>query len=201
MKNVIPPGKPDESPSIEELRRIFAKNIDRLLDLIGADRKQAAGMVGVPYKWLWRMATNGITRIDDRHRPNLQKLAEFFLVPSVNDFWQVGLLYGLISTEPLFRARFAESLRRLHQIELSRLLSVDQRLLASLKPFSEITRIVELNPEQPIMTARDKYEWLIATGRHEHLRQLVEGVNGIVDRDFEMEYGKNKNTTHDAANF
>ena len=51
------------------------------------------------------------------------------------------------------------------------------------------------------MTTKDKYEWLIATGRHEHLRQLVEGFNGIVDRDFEMEYGKNKDMIRDAANF
>ena len=150
MKRVVSAGEPDESPSIEELRRIFAQNVDRLLDLIGADRKQAAGKVGVPYKWLWRMATKGITRIDDRHRPNLQKLAEFFLVQSVNDFWQVGLLLPAHLHRPPFRDRFTESLRRLHQIELSRLLSVDQRLLASLKPFSEITRIAEIIPSSPL---------------------------------------------------
>ena len=201
MKEVTPANESDESPSIDELRGIFAKNIDRLLDLLGTDRKQAAGKVGVPYKWLWRMATKGITRIDDRHRPNLQKLAEFFLVQSVNDFWQVGLLYRLISTEPLFRARFTESLRRLYQAEYLTRQSVDQRLLASLEPFSVITEIVEMNPQQPVMTTNDKYEWLIATGRYEHLRQMFEGFNGLVDREFEMECGKNKNTIRDAANF
>lgn len=183
--------RPEEPPPTDELRHTFASNVAGLLDLLGKDRKQAAGAVGVPYKWLWRMATKGIARTDDRHRPNLQRLADYFLVPSVDDFWQVGLLHRLISAvDPTFRRQFEKTLRSLYQAEVGKLRAVNHELLTSLKPFTEITGIKELNPAQPSITTMDKFERLIATGRYEELRQILQGFEGIVNRFFEEEQSK-----------
>lgn len=81
---------------IEDKRQIFARNISHLADVLGVTQKQAAADIGVPYKWLWRMANKGTSRIDDRNLPNLEKVAAFFVVPSIDDFWREGLFYWLI---------------------------------------------------------------------------------------------------------
>ena len=59
--------------------------------------------------------------------------------------------------------------------------------------------MIEMSPEQPVLTTKDKYEWLIATGRYEHLRHLFEAFEEAVEREFKTEGGKD--TIHKAANF
>jgi len=72
--------------------KTFARNLEHLLFLKDLNKKEASKKVGVPYKWMRRMATRGIGRPDPRNLERLQKLAEFFGLPSVDDLWRKDLL-------------------------------------------------------------------------------------------------------------
>jgi hypothetical protein len=92
----------------------FAKNLVALIEGTGLDRKAFAERVGVPYPWLQRATTQGITRLDCRGREHLDTIARWFGLPDPERLWDRDFLppppWG---TREARAIRFAEDLRRL----------------------------------------------------------------------------------------
>jgi len=76
----------------EESRAVFALNLDRLLSMRRLSRKEASDAIGIPYKWLRRAVTHGVSRRDSRSIDALGALARFFGLPAIDDLWRPDLI-------------------------------------------------------------------------------------------------------------
>ena len=72
-------------------KRRFAKNLDALLTARCVTRKEAAADAKVPYQWLRRAVTDGLSRPDKRSRGHLEALACYLDLPSVERLWDRAL--------------------------------------------------------------------------------------------------------------
>lgn len=92
----------------------FARNLSALIEGSGLNRKQFAGKAGIPYPWLQRATTGGITRLDRRGRGHLEAIARWFGLPDVERLWDRDFVppppWG---TREARATRHAEDLRRL----------------------------------------------------------------------------------------
>jgi DNA adenine methylase len=82
-----PPLPPDT-----DRPQTFARNLDRLLASKGWSRRDAADALGLGYKWLRRVVTSGLDRIERRNQPVLDAVARHFRLSSVNDLWRPNLV-------------------------------------------------------------------------------------------------------------
>jgi DNA adenine methylase len=79
-------------PPDTDRSKTFANNLDRLLATKGWSRKDAADALGVHYKWLRRVCTSGLDRIERRNQPALDAVARHFGLDSVSDLWRPNLV-------------------------------------------------------------------------------------------------------------
>jgi hypothetical protein len=105
----------------QEWKERFASNLDRLLGVVGLNRKEAAAEIGVSYKLLRRLVSAGVSRTDERNMESLKKIATYFALPSVEDFWRADLIPRLLASDEgaafmeKFRPKVREEwLRRVH---------------------------------------------------------------------------------------
>lgn len=70
----------------EDRATVFRRNLRRLLRSEGLSQRQAAGEIGVRYKWLRRLCHHGLIRTDCRTQSKLGQVAEFFGLEA-NDLW------------------------------------------------------------------------------------------------------------------
>jgi len=125
---------------IAGLKQDFAKNLRQLVEAAGLNLKQAAEKLDVPYPWLRRMATAGTSRADDRSRPYLVKITQFFALPEIDHLWRENLVAELL-TSPRgeeFVRRFRETLERLYETESQKVSAVDQTRFDALRKFHGI---------------------------------------------------------------
>ena len=92
----------------------FARNLSALIEDSGLSRKEFAGKAGVPYPWLQRATTGGITRLDRRGREHLEAIGRWFGLAEPVRLWDRGFVapppWG---TREARAARIAEDVRRL----------------------------------------------------------------------------------------
>lgn len=72
-------------------KRRFAKNLDALLTAHCVTRKEAAADARVPYQWLRRAVSEGISRPDKRSKGHLEALARSLGLANVEHFWDRDL--------------------------------------------------------------------------------------------------------------
>ena len=96
-------------------RRIrFARNLAALIQGTGLSRTEFADRAKVPYPWLQRATTTGITRLDRRGREHLGRIARWFGLPEVDRLWDRDFVAPPPwATSEVRATRFAEDLRRL----------------------------------------------------------------------------------------
>lgn len=186
----------DQTPAEQDRKDVFAANVRTLVDLLQLSQMQeAANRIGVPYKWLWRMASKGIGRVDDRNVPNLQKLADYFRLPTTDDFWRPDLLIWLVSSdeESPFIETFHDNLRDSYYRELGKLSSANiEFVVAAPKALKqvgmEITRIRQ-RLGSAISDRGAKLDRLVAVGRYGALKQMAEALGTMIDEAYEREFG------------
>ena len=87
-------------PATPSERKVqFAQNLDCLLRLAGLSRKEAAEKAGVSYKLVRRLASAGVSRVDQRNEESLRKLATFFSLSRIDDLWLANLLDWLLRAD------------------------------------------------------------------------------------------------------
>ncbi len=77
-----------ERLSPEQRKRMFAKNLDALLEVTGMQRKEAAEQIGLPYKLIRRLVSSGVSRVDARNEDNLEKIVAYFGLSGPDELWQ-----------------------------------------------------------------------------------------------------------------
>ncbi|QDV36981.1 hypothetical protein [Tautonia plasticadhaerens] len=92
----------------------FARHLSGLIKGTGLSRTQFAERAKVPFPWLQRATTEGITRLDCRGREHLDKIARWFGVNDVDRLWDRDFVAPPPwNTREARAGRFAEDLRRL----------------------------------------------------------------------------------------
>lgn len=92
----------------------FARNLAAMIEGSGLDRKTFAAKAKVPYPWLQRATTGGITRLDRRGRKHLDTIARWFGLPKPDRLWDRDFVPPSPWNSREARAtRIAEDLRRL----------------------------------------------------------------------------------------
>ena len=96
-------------------RRIrFARNLSALIEGTGMSRTRFAEKAEIPFPWLQRATTEGITRLDHRGRAHLDVIARWFGLANAERLWDRDFTapppWG---TREARATRFAEDLRRL----------------------------------------------------------------------------------------
>lgn len=187
----------NSTPTTQDRKEVFAANVSRLVDLLHLGQMQdAAKRIGVPYKWLWRMAASGIGRIDDRNLPNLQKLAEYFRLPTTDDFWREGVLYWLLSSAEGkgFVEKFYENLVQLYDSELEKLRKIDRKFIGAAR--QPLGKPIPLLTGSPLglgafvpSDRQAKLDRLLTVGRYVGLKQMDEAVGRVIDEAYEREFG------------
>ena len=101
--------------NVRNWRRIrFAGNLKALIEGSGLNRKQFAEKVDVPYPWLQRATTGGITRLDRRGREHLDRIAKWFGLAEADRLWDRDFVAPPPWNSREARAtRIADELRRL----------------------------------------------------------------------------------------
>lgn len=181
------------SLATEDRRQIFAQNIGCLADVLGGTQKQAAARIGVPYKWLWRMANSGISRIDDRNLPNLEKVAMYFMVPSTEDFWRPGLLYWLIESKEGtgFTEKFRGELQETFERHCQKEKEIDHQLLNVVRrhPQRLLIMLPKYGDTGVPLSREEKLAALVATGRYDMLMELYDAHGRNIDESYDREFG------------
>lgn len=152
-----------ERLTTEEKKRLFARNLDRLLGLTGLSRIAAAEEIGVDYKVLRRFVSDGVGKIVRPNEAILTRIAAYFVLPSVEDLWRLDLLPRLLATEDgqgfveKFRSRLvAERERRLAEERaerhdelalLSRALGCDSGVQPFTGPWADKVRAILASPK------------------------------------------------------
>ena len=89
----------EERLTPQELKRRFACNLDALLRIIGLTRKDAAQAIGVAYKLLRRLASSGVSFVEDRNTEALTMITNYLALPGVDYLWLADLLPRLLTTD------------------------------------------------------------------------------------------------------
>lgn len=108
----------------KELKKRLANNLDSLLRVLGLSRKDAAAEIGISYPLMRRLATAGVSRLDDLNREALSSVANYFCV-SIDLLWIADLRRWLLT--PGNPTKFAEKFR-------DRLIAEQQRRQSALGP-------------------------------------------------------------------
>ncbi len=178
-------GDDDERLTTEELKRRFARNLDRLLGLLGTSRKDAADEIGIPYPLLRRLVSAGVSRTDERGEDDLQKIAAFFALSAVADLWRADLLTAVLDPAEdnafikKFRSRLlAERQRRMTEAReatldeislLNRALGFREGSAPSLVgPYADMVAVVLASPKADRLKAiiEDYYELVTRSSSH-----------------------------------
>ena len=112
-------------------RQIFARNLDRLLTVVGLSRKDAAEELGIPYSLIRRFVSFGLSRRDDRNAEYLETICRFFHIWDVAALWDTSLLDRLLASGQghAFVDEFRPRLEAQRQAWLAKLAEVDPMLL------------------------------------------------------------------------
>jgi hypothetical protein len=171
----------EERLTAEERKRLFASNLDRLIRLVGMNRKEVADEIGITHILVLRLVSAGISRVDPRNIKTLTKIASFFALPSVDDFWRVDLVRRLLSpTEgdsfvKRFRPRLlAERERRLVEAQRH---SEDELALLSLALGFQDVRTTLTGP------LAEKIDAILASGKAEQFKRLIDDYFHFTDAD------------------
>lgn len=103
---------PGRMMSDASLSRTFARNLDHLLRLQDLSRIAAAETAQVPYKWLRRAVTQGISASSVKNTHHIEKLVAFFELSSMEDLWREDLIQLQVSEDSLLAASPFENARR-----------------------------------------------------------------------------------------
>lgn len=155
----------------DERKRRFARNLDRLIGLVGLSRKAVAEEIGITHKLVLRLVSTGVSRTDDRNVESLTRIAAYFALPSVNDLWRAGLLRRLLSAKD---GGFIERFR-------PRLLAERERRLAAIQMGGEdelalLSRALGFENAVPPLTGpwADKVAAILASPKAGQFKQLID---------------------------
>lgn len=176
----------ESTPESAQRKGIFRHNVTDLVYVLHVNQKQAAEMIGVQYKWLWRMAKKGISRIDDRNLPNLQKVAAYFEVPSTDEFWREGLICWLLASQKgcPFVEKFKLNLEKTYQSESAKLASVKRQLMEAIGNHPDIVLRIRSSPQtgkSPAMTVDEELVALVALGTYDKLKESYDSLRASID--------------------
>jgi hypothetical protein len=174
--------------SAEQRKRVFADNLNQLLDLIGGGRKDAAEEIGISYRWVRRMVSAGVSRPDERNEGNLQKLARYFALPGVEHLWWPNLVATLVASDDgkPFLKKFGTSVERLVNEHIAQSNRIDQNLV-------ETWKAVHAQAGQEQAAAYEaKLKALFATGRHDALVELDALCKRMVEDAYDREFAQRK---------
>lgn len=73
-------------------RRVFARNLDTLIQMKEFTLKGLAEKIGANYQWMRRIVTRGIVRITEENQPCLKKMANLFGISRIEDLWMPDLI-------------------------------------------------------------------------------------------------------------
>ena len=174
-------GGEEDRLTTEELRQRFARNLDRLLSLIGLSRKDAADEMSVPYPLVRRLVSAGVSRTDERGTDDLNKIATYFTLNGVEDLWRADLVQTVLDpTEgrafiQKFRARLlAERERRLADASVP---TVDELgLLSRALGFGEPPATPLTGPDA------DKVAVILASPKADTFRRLIDDYYELIKR-------------------
>ena len=162
----------DERLTPDERKRRFARNLDRLIGLVGLSRVDAAHEIGVRHKLVLRLVNAGVSRTDDRNTENLTRIAAYFALPSVTDLWSVDLLQLVLSADR--SSGFVEKFR-------PRLLAEREKRLAEARARSHeelalLSRALGFDSEPPSLTGpiAEKIIAILASPKGEQFKRVVE---------------------------
>lgn len=162
----------DERLTPKELKQRFADNLDRLLSLVGLNRKDGAVEIGVSYRLLRRLVTAGVSRPDDRNLEGLTKIARFFCLADHNELWNADMVRRLLA--PGDERGFVEKFRsRLQAVRKKRLFETgperreELALLSRALGFEEVTLPPLTGPDA------DKVATILASPEAGLFRQLI----------------------------
>ena len=191
-KNPIERVRPDlrvERLTTSEMKSRFARNLDRLLGIVGLSRKEAADETGIDYRVIRRLVSDGISRIDERGEPDLQRLIKFFHLKNETDLWAFDLLPKLLTTE--YGTTFVQRFRSRLEGTLS------QRLVEASNPeYDEVAMLrIALGHSRPTkngnMEAENrKIAVILSSDKAEHFRNLIDDYFDFVTGTKELRHDR-----------
>ena len=160
-----------------ERKKIFARNLDHLIMVIGLKLNEAAEQIGISYRLVRRLVSAGISRPDERNEENLQKIVEFFMLHGAYELWQPDLLSWLLNPDyagSKFIDHFRDNLTRVREQHLARVQQFDQQLM------SLITSA--LGVESPRSAYWDRFEAILASPKADQFMCLIDDYYELISK-------------------
>lgn len=172
----------------EQRKQVFIRNLNQLLDVLGVNRKDAAETLQIPYRWVRRVVTSGVSRPDERNHEALEKLVSYFALPGIAALWTPNLVAALIASEQgrTFVEKFGPGISTMVHGQVEQSGRIDETLV-------DAWISTHGTPEQRSMPGYEaKLAALVATGRYDALAQLDALCKRMVDEAFEIESSREK---------
>lgn len=167
----------------EERKQVFIRNLNQLLDVLGVNRKAAAEAIQIPYRWVRRVVTSGISRPDERNQEALERLVSYFALPGIEALWTPNLVAALIASEQgrPFVEKFGPGISTMVHGQVEQSGRIDETLV-------DAWISTHGAPEQRSTPGYEaKLAALVATGRYDSLAQLDALCRRMVDEAYQIE--------------
>ncbi len=139
-------------------------------------RKGVADEIGIMHKLVLRLVSAGVSRTDDRNVESLTRIATYFALPNVDDFWRADLLLRLLSAKD---GGFVEKFR-------PRLLAERERRLAEERARSHdelalLSRALGFEAAPPMLTGpwAEKVAAILASPKAEQFKRLIDDYHQL----------------------
>lgn len=164
-----------------ERKAVFARNLDRLIEIVRLSRKDAADETGIDYRVVRRLVTQGVSRADDRGIPDLQRLVKFFCLKEVEELWKVDLLPHLLTTAS--GTEFVRRFRSQLEARLSQLVAEEAS-----PAYDELALLKVALGQQGMAETTDSEEYqkiaaILSSAKAEQFRCLIDDYFEFVTRN------------------
>lgn len=177
-----PPLRVHTADTPRELKEQFAENLDRLFHLLGMSRKEVAEKTDLPYKLVQRLASAGVSRVDEKNTESLAKIVKYFALPNVKDLWIGNLIPWLLEAEEgkRFVTKFRADLRRFRDEQIRSIEHINQE---QLQMIDKALGIETASSEDECVAAYlERARMILESDRADHFQRLIDDYVELVTK-------------------
>lgn len=153
----------------EERKKLFARNLDRLISIVGMSRKEIADEIGIQHKLVLRLVSDGVSRLDERSMDDLNMIGNYFALPSIEAFWNTDLLGMVLVSGSDFVKKFQNRLQKEREKRLA------NEPARGLDELTLLSRALGFESASPPLTGHwaDKVRVILASPKAEQFKRLI----------------------------
>jgi hypothetical protein len=165
----VPAVLEGERLTTEERKKLFARNLDRLISIVGMSRKEVADEIGVQHKLVLRLVSDGVSRLEERNVNHLKMIGDYFELPSTESLWSLDILSMVLVSGSNFVKKFQTRLQKEREKRLA------NEPAHGLDEMTLLDRALGFESAAPLLSGpwADKIRTILASPKAEQFKRLI----------------------------